>query len=310
MGKSDRSNLAADSPAYIRLHENGTLKVRAAAALEKMAACHLCPRGCGVNRLSGETGFCRTAEDAWVASYAPHFGEEAPLVGRYGSGTIFFTHCNLGCRFCQNFDISHEGAGRPVSHVQLADMMLQLQEMGCHNVNLVSPSHVVPQVIAALEIAVPKGLRVPLVYNSGGYDALETLALLDGVIDIYMPDFKFWDPASGKSYCGVADYPAIAQQALLAMHGQVGDLVLDVRGIARRGMIVRHLVMPGGIGETREILTFIADRLSRDTYVNLMPQYRPCGRANEFPELSRRLSSQEFEAAVVAALEVDLRRLD
>jgi putative pyruvate formate lyase activating enzyme len=188
--------------------------------------------------------------------------------------------------------------------------MLQLQGMGCHNVNLVSPSHVVPQILAALEIAVSNGLRVPLVYNSGGYDATETLALLDGLVDIYMPDFKFWDPASGKAYCGVADYPMIARQALLAMHGQVGDLVLDGEGIARRGMIVRHLVMPGGVEETRRILAFIADHLSRDTYVNLMPQYRPCGRAEEFPALSRSLSPREFEAAVVAAMEIGLRRRD
>jgi putative pyruvate formate lyase activating enzyme len=297
-------------PAYIEPYETGLVKRRAANARERLRHCDLCPRRCGLNRLNGETGFCRTAQDAWVASYAAHFGEEAPLVGRHGSGTIFFTHCNLDCRFCQNFDISHEGGGQTVSNVQLADVMVQLQDMGCHNVNLVSPSHVVPQIIAALDIAVSKGLRIPLVYNTGGYDTPETLALLDGLVDIYMPDFKFWDPASGKAYCGAADYPAVARQALQEMHAQVGDLVLDAEGIARRGMIVRHLVMPGGIAETRAILAFIAEQLSRDTYVNLMPQYRPCGRASEFPELSYPLTSREFETAVVAALEMGLRRLD
>jgi putative pyruvate formate lyase activating enzyme len=263
-----------------------------------------------VDRLGGETGYCRTGEWAWVASYAPHFGEEAPLVGCNGSGTIFFTHCNLGCLFCQNYDISHEGAGQPIAHVQLADIMLALQRRGCHNVNLVSPSHVVAQILAALEIAIPQGLHVPLVYNSGGYDALDTLALLEGVIDIYMPDFKFWDPGAGQAYCGVPDYPDIARRALQEMHRQVGDLVTDSEGIAQRGMIVRHLVMPRGTAETRSILAFIAEQVSRDTYVNLMPQYRPCGRARDFPELSRGLSARDFEAAVAAAMEVGLRRLD
>lgn len=297
-------------PVYIRSHTKGVVKHRAAAARERLCACDLCPRQCGVDRLAGETGFCRTGERAWVASYAPHFGEEAPLVGRLGSGTIFFTHCNLGCLFCQNYDISHEGVGQPVTNAQLADIMLQLQQLGCHNINLVSPSHVVPQILAALAIAIPKGLRVPLVYNSGGYDALDTLALLDGIIDIYMPDFKFWNPASGKAYCGVPDYPGVARRAHQAMHRQVGDLVTDKEGIARHGMIVRHLVMPQGIADTRHILTFIADQLSRNTYVNLMPQYRPCGRAREYPELASGLRAREFEAAIAAAREIGLCRLD
>ena len=302
--------MSDDGPCYLQLHERGVLSRRAQAAWDRMQHCDLCPRCCGVDRLSGETGFCRTGEMAWVASFAPHFGEEAPLVGRHGSGTIFFTHCNLGCRFCQNYDISHGGAGHPVAPSQLADMMLQLQGMGCHNVNLVSPSHVVPQILTALELAVSKGLHVPLVYNTGGYDSPETLTLLDGVVDIYMPDFKFWDPSSGSAYCGVADYPSIARQALLTMHRQVGDLTLDEKGIAKRGMIVRHLVMPGGIAETRAILSFVARQLSRDTYVNLMPQYRPCGLASEIPDLSHPLSSREFAAALVAAMEIGLRRLD
>ena len=287
----------------------GVVKRRVAEARTRMEQCDLCPRQCGVDRLSGEKGFCRTADKAWVASYSPHFGEEAPLVGRHGSGTIFFAHCNLGCQFCQNFDISHEGAGQAITDAQLAGIMLQLQKMGCHNVNLVSPSHVVPQILGALELAVPMGLRVPLVYNTGGYDDPDTLALLNGIVDIYMPDFKFWDPESGRIYCEVPDYPQTARQAVLAMHQQVGDLVTK-QGIARRGLILRHLVMPQGLEETRGILTFIADRLSRDTYVNIMPQYRPCGRAKEFPEISRALSRQEFQSAVTTALEIGLRRLD
>ena len=302
--------MSDDGSAYIRSDAPEFLKRRVAAAHKLMRQCHLCPRQCGVNRLAGETGFCRTADKAWVASYAPHFGEEAPLVGRHGSGTIFFTHCNLGCRFCQNFDISHEGHGQPVTHAQLAAMMVQLQDMGCHNVNLVSPSHVVPQILAALEIAIANGLHLPIVYNTGGYDAPHTLALLDGIVDIYMPDFKFWDPASGLTYCGVPDYPEIARQALRIMHRQVGELTTGSNGIARRGMIIRHLVMPQGLEETREILTFIAEQLSRDTYVNLMPQYRPCGQVEDFPALARALSAREFKAAIAAAVAVGLRRLD
>lgn len=302
--------MSQNVPSYILSHQQGLLKRRAGVAHARLEQCDLCPRLCGVNRLMGETGFCRTADQAWIASYAPHFGEEAPLVGHHGSGTIFFTHCNLGCQFCQNADISHRGAGQPVTHAQLAAIMLQLQEMGCHNVNLVSPSHVVPQILAALEIAVPKGLHVPLVYNTGGYDNPDTLALLEGIVDIYMPDFKFWDPASGQAYCGVPDYPEIARQALLVMHQQVGELTTDADGIASCGMIIRHLVMPQGLEETRGILTFIAEQLSRDTYVNLMPQYRPCGRAREFAALSRPLTSREFKAAVMVALEIGLRRLD
>jgi putative pyruvate formate lyase activating enzyme len=275
-----------------------------------MRACDLCPRQCGVNRLDGEVGYCRTTDKAWVASYNPHFGEEAPLVGRHGSGTIFFTHCNLGCCFCQNDEISHQAAGQPITHDRLAEIMLRLQSMGCHNINLVTPSHVVPQILAALEIAAGRGLHLPLVYNSGGYDDPQTLALLEGIVDIYMPDFKFWKSASSQAYSGVSDYPVVASAALRVMHQQVGDLVTDKAGIARRGMIIRHLVMPGGLDETRGILTFIAEQLSPDSYVNLMPQYRPCGRAREFPELSLPLTAAEFDVARSIALEIGLHRLD
>ena len=231
-------------------------------------------------------------------------------MGTNGSGTIFFTHCNLGCVFCQNYDISHQAAGEPVTADQLAAMMLRLQQQGCHNINFVSPSHVVAQILEALTIAVPEGLNRPLVYNSGGYDTPETLHLLDGIVDIYMPDFKFWEPSSAKAYCGVPDYPEVARTALTAMHRQVGDLTVDANGVAQRGLIVRHLVMPGGIDESRAILSFMATSLSRDTYVNLMPQYRPCGEAHRFADLSRRLTVAEFEAVVLFAMQAGLRRLD
>ena len=297
-------------PAYLEAYEDGRLQQSIAAARQQLRDCHLCPRYCGVNRMAGEVGFCRTAGRAWVASFTPHFGEEAPLVGSNGSGTIFFTHCNLGCVICQNFDISHQAAGEPVTADQLAEMMLELQRQGCHNINFVSPTHVVTQILEALAIAIPKGLNRPLVYNSGGYDALETLDLLDGIFDIYMPDFKFWEPASAKAYCGISDYPEVARNALTAMHRQVGDLNVDANGVAARGLIVRHLVMPEGLDESRAILNFIATSLSRDTYVNLMPQYRPCGEAHRFATLNRRLTVAEFEAAVLAAMEAGLRRLD
>ena len=302
--------MTQDLPAYLSLHRDGRLAARIDAARKKLRHCDLCPRRCGVDRLAGELGFCQTAERAWVASYAPHFGEEAPLVGRNGSGTIFFTHCNLGCVFCQNYDISHQSAGAPVTARQLADMMLELQRRGCHNINCVSPSHVVVPILEALAVAAEEGLDRPLVYNTGGYDAPETLDLLDGIVDIYMPDFKFWEPASAKRYCGLPDYPEVARQAIAVMHRQAGTLVMDDRGVARRGVILRHLVMPGGIEETRAILNFIATSLSPDTYVNLMPQYRPCGEARRFSELGRRLTVAEFEAAVLAAMEAGLRRLD
>jgi putative pyruvate formate lyase activating enzyme len=272
--------------------------------------CSICPRRCRVDRSSGQTGACRTGKFALVSSYAPHFGEESPLVGKNGSGTIFFTHCNLQCIFCQNFDISHLGNGQAVSDETLARIMLELQAMGCHNINLVSPSHVVPQILTALESAVQEGLKIPLVYNSGGYDRVETLALLEEVVDIYMPDFKIWDPGVAEKACGAADYPEIARNALLEMHRQVGDLESNSEGVAVKGLLIRHLVLPGGLAGTRPIMTYIAERISRDSYVNVMSQYRPCGRAHEIEELAEPLSVSEFKAAVEIAVEAGLRRLD
>ena len=296
-------------PAYL-LRTAAELAERIATARGLLSPCRLCPRACGADRLGGERGFCRTGAQAVVASAQPHFGEEDPLVGEGGSGTIFFTHCNLGCVFCQNWEISHEGAGRPVTAAQLAAMMVGLQRRGCHNINFVTPSHVVPAILEALPQAIDQGLSVPLVYNSGGYDAPEALALLDGVVDIYMPDFKFWSPARAKRFCLAADYPERARTALTLMHRQVGDLVLDERGVARRGLLVRHLIMPGCLDDTNAILRFLADEISPATYLNLMDQYHPCGEAAAHPPLDRALDRQTYENALELARAACLARLD
>jgi putative pyruvate formate lyase activating enzyme len=296
--------------AYIKAFEDGLLAVKIRKAYALMETCHLCPRKCGVKRLAGETGVCKTAQTAWVSSYGPHFGEEAPLVGSRGSGTIFFTHCNLMCLFCQNFDISHQGDGREVACDQIAATMLTLQEQGCHNINFVTPSHVVPQILSSVEIAVQNGLSVPLVYNTGGYDRIETLELLEGVFDVYMPDFKFWNPDIAAAACDAANYPEVARQALIEMHRQVGDLVTDDKGIAQRGLLVRHLVLPRGRAGTREVMRFIASKISPNTYVNIMSQYRPCGRAVEINGLDTYPSRTDFNEAVIAAKEEGIVRLD
>jgi len=295
---------------YLALHASGELVRRAALARDRLAACECCPRRCLVNRLAGQHGVCGTGAAAVVASYAPHFGEEAPLVGAAGSGTIFFSHCNLGCVFCQNYEISHRGEGVAVSAGQLAAIMVSLQKQGCHNINLVTPSHVVAPILAALPLAVERGLTVPLVYNSSGYDAVATLELLAGVVDIYLPDFKFWSEASARRYCLAADYPARARAAIQEMHRQVGELVVDGQGVARHGLLVRHLVMPGGLAESEAILRFLAEEISPATYVNVMEQYRPCGRAVEFPPLDRALGHEEYQAALRLARQAGLTRLD
>lgn len=297
-------------PAYIETFKKGLLAPKIQKAREILKCCTLCPRQCNVDRTAGETGVCKTGERAYVSSFNAHFGEEDPLVGTYGSGTIFFTHCNLMCIFCQNFDISHLGQGEEISDEQLADIMLWLQKNRCHNINFVTPSHVVPQILSALEAAVPRGLSLPLVYNTGGYDSVDTLKLLDGVFDIYMPDFKFWDPAIAKATCNAENYPEVAQQALMEMHRQTGDLVMDDTGIAQRGILLRHLVLPSGLSGTREIMRFIARRVSKNTYVNIMSQYRPCGRAGDIKELSVHPSNTDYETAVQAAEEEGIKRLD
>jgi putative pyruvate formate lyase activating enzyme len=302
--------MAHRKPAYLETLQDGRLEEKIAAAREKMSNCDLCPRRCGVDRLTGEIGVCRTGARAWVSSFAPHFGEEAPLVGRGGSGTIFFTHCNLLCLFCQNFDISHEGIGEPVSDEALAGMMLELQRVGCHNINLVTPSHVVPQILAAIGLAAAGGLCLPVVYNSGGYDRVETLHLLEGVVDIYMPDFKFWDSKIAEEACDAPDYPEVARRALVEMHRQVGDLDIGPDGLARRGLLLRHLVLPGGRAGTAEIMDFVARSVSTQTYVNVMPQYRPCGRSGEIEGLGTAPDAAEYRNAMEAARKAGIRRLD
>jgi putative pyruvate formate lyase activating enzyme len=242
-----------------------------------------------------------------VSSAFAHHGEEACLSGSFGSGTIFFCHCSLRCVFCQNFDISWEGRGREMTAQEIAGSMLDLQDQGCHNINFVTPTHVVPQILEALVPAVAGGLRLPLVYNSGGYDSLDTLRLLDGVIDIYMPDFKFWDPAVSNQLANAENYREIARRALKEMHRQVGDLVLDERGIARRGLLVRHLVMPNGLSGAREVLSFLAREISADTYVNVMAQYHPEGHARRYPALNCRITAAEYLEALSIARVQGLR---
>ena len=296
-------------PAYLELHWTRELERRARAAEQLFQPCRACPRECLAQRLQGETGVCGVADQAMVSSYGPHFGEERPLVGVGGSGTIFLAHCNLCCVFCQNFEISQQDGGRIVSANELAQMMLHLQGMGCHNINFVTPTHQVPQILRALPIAVEGGLQVPLVYNCGGYESLDMLRLLDGVFDIYMPDFKYADADIAKKYSQVEKYPEVAKAALRLMHQQVGDLTLDRRGIARRGLLVRHLILPNNLAGTAEVVLFLAG-LSKDTYVNIMDQYRPCYRAHEYPPLARRPARAELDEARQLARAAGLYRLD
>jgi putative pyruvate formate lyase activating enzyme len=298
-------------PAYLKLARTGELAERVRAAYQHLHACDLCAHQCRVNRWETTRGtVCRTGTRAVVASFHPHFGEEAPLVGYGGSGTIFFSWCNLRCQYCQNYEISQLGEGTEVEPEEIAAMMLRLQEAGCHNINFVSPSHVVAPILAATLIAANAGLRVPLVYNTGGYDSLTALQLLDGVIDIYMPDLKYSDATLARKYSKIRDYPLVNRAAVKEMHRQVGDLQLDERGIAQRGLLIRHLILPNDLAGTREILRFVAEEISRNTYVNLMTQYRPCYQAATFPELNRRITREEFARAVQWAEEFGLQRLD
>ncbi|MFP3999806.1 MAG: radical SAM protein, partial [Desulfobacterales bacterium] len=296
--------------AYIRTYQSGKLAEKIRQAYEILEDCTLCPRQCHVNRMAGETGVCRTGKQMIAASCHPHFGEESPLVGRNGSGTIFITYCSLMCCFCQNYDISHEGWGRAVTDGQAAEMMLSLQARGCHNINFVTPTHVVPQILSALEKAIERGLKIPLVYNSGGYERVESLRLLQGIFDIYMPDLKFMDSQVAKRACDAPDYPETVKTALKEMHRQVGDLVINDQGLAVRGLLVRHLVLPDDLADTREAMSFIAREISPDTYVNIMSQYRPMGRAADLPELLRPLLPEEYHAAVAAAKKEGISRLD
>lgn len=280
-------------------------------SLEKiLKRCTLCPRNCEVDRTAGEKGFCRTGVLPFISSYGPHYGEERPLVGRFGSGTIFFGNCNLGCIFCQNYTISHLGEGVEVSFEKLAGIMLSLQNQGCHNINLVTPTHQVPMIVRSLSIAIDKGLKIPIVYNCGGYESIETLEILDGIIDIYMPDFKYSDDKMGFMYSKAKDYPDIAKKAIKEMHRQVGDLIINKEGIAVRGLLVRHLVLPEGIAGTEEVVRFIAEEISRNTYINIMDQYHPCFKAFDHPPLNRRITKKEYENALKMAIKAGLKRID
>jgi putative pyruvate formate lyase activating enzyme len=299
-------------PAYLKLHQSGELKKRAEALWEIMADCRLCPRQCGVNRLEGMRGICGAPGATLVVSaFHPHFGEEAPLVGNGGSGTIFLTHCNLRCVFCQNWQISQLGRGSESNSDKLAQMMLKLQAIGCHNINLVTPTHYSALILKALDIAADKGLRLPIVYNTSGWERLEILSVLDGIVDIYLPDFKYWDrDMSAKYSSGAESYPEITRRAIFEMHRQVGVATPASDGIMQRGLMIRHLVMPNNTGGSGKIMAWIAQNLSKDTYVNIMAQYTPVYKAYDYPEISRRITNEEYARVVARAGEVGLTNLD
>jgi putative pyruvate formate lyase activating enzyme len=298
-------------PGYVRLHQTGELKERGGTLWNIMAECQLCPRECGVDRLDGEEGFCRASSTLEIASYHPHFGEERPLVGRGGSGTVFFSNCSLRCVFCINWEISQGGSGQEKTVEDLAGMMLYLQEIGCHNINIVTPTHYPAHIVLALDIAAGRGLRLPLVYNTCGWERLEILQMLDGIVDIYLPDFKYADGEMADRYSSGADtYPEMTQLALLEMHRQVGVARPAKNGLMHRGLMIRHLVMPNRVGGTKEIVEWIAANLPKDTYVNIMSQYRPMFKAHDYPKISRRLTRQEYAEAVRWAKDAGLTNLD
>jgi len=319
-GRAEKQSFVLTSfePAYVRLHRSGELAQRARTAVEELSECCVCPRRCRVNRLANQVRVCGVGRFARVSSAFPHFGEEDCLRGRRGSGTIFFSGCNLKCVFCQNWDISQRAAGRELRPEQIAELMLQLQAVGCHNINLVTPEHVVPQVLEALAVAADRGLRLPLVYNTSAYDSLRSLELLDGVVDIYMPDFKFWRPETARRLAKAPDYPDRARAALKEMHRQVGPLKLGPDGTARRGVLVRHLVLPGLLDETEAILQWLAEELSRDTFVNIMAQYHPDNRVGrqdrrgqvQYAEINRPPTADEIRRAFQAARRAGLWRFD
>jgi putative pyruvate formate lyase activating enzyme len=284
-------------PSYLESYHNGSLKKIIAEAYGMLRFCEICPRRCKVNRLKDEKGFCKTGLKVKVCSFMPHHGEEPPISGERGSGTIFFSNCNMGCVYCQNYDFSQLGQGREVEPQELADFMLQLQKMNCHNINLVTPTHVMPQVLKALDMAIPKGLKTPVVYNTGGYELAEVIKLLDGIVDIYLPDMRYADPQMAIKYSSAPDYPKYNQESLKEMHRQAGIAEMDNHGIIKKGVIIRHLVLPYNIAGTDKIMRFIAQELSPDSYVSLMSQYRPCHQANKFKEISRRLTAEEYEEA-------------
>jgi putative pyruvate formate lyase activating enzyme len=296
------------TPSYLSLYETGELSERGRRLEQFLKECRLCPRECGINRLEGKVGYCGAGSALVVSSAFPHFGEERPLVGHHGSGTIFLTHCNLRCVFCQNYDISHLGSGEPITSSDLARAMTRLQEIGCHNINFVTPTHYVPQIVASLPEAIERGLRLPLVYNCSGYESIEVIRLLEGIVDIYMPDVKFMEESYSEKFCHAPDYPEVVKKVLKEMHRQVGDLTVNSIGVAERGLLIRHLVMPGGVASSEAVLKFIADEISIHSYINLMDQYRPEYKAHEHPEINRRITPKEYLEAIQLAKRYRLYR--
>ncbi len=316
-------------PAYLKLHRSGELKKRAQDLWKRMKPCKICPRTCGVDRIGGKKGFCDSTAQLEISSFHPHFGEERPLVGRGGSGTIFFTHCGLRCVFCINYEISLEGKGRPHKIEDLAEIMIRLQETGCHNINLVTPTHYSPHILMALDLAAAKGLRLPVVYNTCGWENMEILKKLDGIVDIYLPDMKYARGDMALKYSNMAPpdlgttrpevaetcsssetYPELTKAAILEMHRQVGVAKPDRDGLIRRGLMIRHLVMPNEVSGSKEVILWIASNLPKDTYVNIMSQYTPTYKAFDFPEISRRITRREYEEVVRTAREAGLTNLD
>jgi putative pyruvate formate lyase activating enzyme len=299
--------MVAFKPSYLRLYENRELDGKTEILFEILESCELCARKCKVNRLEGEKGYCRSGKELVVSSYGPHFGEEPELVGTHGSGTIFLMNCNLLCVYCQNYEISHQGEGEIKEEERVAEYIVKLQNMGCHNINLVTPTHFTPQLVKAIRIAVSKGLHLPIVWNCGGYENVETVRLLDGIIDIYMPDIKYGASESAKKYSNSPDYFERCKEAVGEMYRQVGDLKFDERGIACRGLLVRHLVLPGNLAGSEKVSKFISS-LSKDTYLNIMDQYRPYGEAHKYKELNRRPTSIEYLKVVDMARKLGLYR--
>jgi putative pyruvate formate lyase activating enzyme len=294
-------------PSYTHLFKSGQLQKKINKLYEHLAQCDICPRRCGVNRLENQKGYCGTGINAIIGSYGPHFGEEAPLVGKYGSGTIFISSCNLKCVFCQNFELSHLKQGEEVNCETFAEIMMELQNMNCHNINVVTPTHIVPQLLSSLFIAIEMGLYLPLVYNSGGYENIQVLKILDGIVDIYMPDIKFLDRNASKEFLVASDYPEIVKGAIKEMHRQVGDLIINKDRIAVKGLLIRHLIMPGMIEDTKKIIDFVANEVSPNSYINIMRQYRPSGLAYKFPQINRCITNTEYKEAVEYAKAKGLR---
>jgi putative pyruvate formate lyase activating enzyme len=294
-------------PSYLRLLESGELTDRIVRLYKILESCELCPRRCKVNRLEGEKGYCRSSKQLVISSYGAHFGEEPEITGRNGSGTIFLAHCNLLCLYCQNYETSHLGLGKEVSIDEAAEVMLRLQGMGCHNINLVTPTHYTPQLVEAISVAATEGLKLPVFWNCSGYESVETIKLLDSVVDIYKPDMKYSESEPAKKYSNAPDYFERCKEAVREMHRQVGDLKVNGRGIAYRGLLIRHLVLPNELAGSEKILEFVKT-LSKESYVNIMPQYRPCGKAYKHEELSRRPTSTEYFRVVDYAKKTGLHR--